>query len=281
MLKGKTPLIIAIVLGVLAGAIAYTAIKRQERAVRAGWNLVPVIVANQDIPEGTVVSYEMVSQRPIPEQFVTSSVVKPDSASYIVGQKVLVPLQAGDPLLWSQFETSKAAERLSSLVMSKGRAFSIDIQGARMSVGGWIRPNDHIDIIGAFRDPGTGDQLSMTLMQNVVVLATGKITGTTNINLVPEAERGYQTLSLLLLPEEAEILSLAADLGSLTMTLRNPNDIDLQPTRARATINTLLTGERMANLVTQRQTLIDVIRGNERSGGGSSESQHRLPGGDK
>ena len=281
MLKGKTPLIIAIVLGVLAGAIAYTAIKRQERAVRAGWNLVPVIVANQDIPEGTVVSYEMVSQRPIPEQFVTSSVVKPDSASYIVGQKVLVPLQAGDPLLWSQFETSKAAERLSSLVMSKGRAFSIDIQGARMSVGGWIRPNDHIDIIGAFRDPGTGDQLSMTLMQNVVVLATGKITGTTNINLVPEAERGYQTLSLLLLPEEAEILSLAADLGSLTMTLRNPNDIDLQPTRARATINTLLTGERMANLVTQRQTLIDVIRGNERSGGGSSESQHRLPGSEK
>ena len=269
MLKGKTPLIIAIVLGVLAGAVAYTAIKRKEREVKAGWNLVPVIVANQDIPEGTVVTYEMVSQRPIPEQFVTSSVVKPDSASYIVGQKVLVPLQAGDPLLWSQFETSKAAEKLSTLVQKKGRALSIDIQGARMSAGGWIRPNDHIDIIGAFRDPGTGDQLAVTLMQNVVVIATGKITGTTNINLIPEADRVYQTLSLLLLPEEAEILSLAADLGSLTMTLRNPEDIDIQPDRNKATIQTLLTGERIKALQETRYKTIQVIKGTESKGGDS------------
>ena len=55
---------------------------------------------------------DMVSQRSIPEQFITSSVVKPDSASYVIGQKVMVSLQAGDPLLWSQFETSRAAERL-------------------------------------------------------------------------------------------------------------------------------------------------------------------------
>jgi pilus assembly protein CpaB len=266
MLKGKTPLLIAIILGVLAGAFAFTAIKRKEKEVKSGWNLVPVIVSNQDIPEGTVVTYEMISQRPIPEQFVTSSVVKPDSASYIVGQKILVPVQTGDTLLWSQFETSKAAEKLSTIVQKKGRAVTLDVSGAKMSVGGWVRPNDHVDIIGSFRDPTSGDTMAVTLMQNVVVLATGKITGTTNINLLPETDREYQTISLLVLPEEAEIISLAAELGSLTFTLRNPEDIDVLEERGKATIQTLLTGERMKALQTLRYRTIQVIRGTEAKG---------------
>lgn len=261
MLKGKTPLIVAIVLGVLAGVIHYTAINRKKKEVMAGWNLVPVIVAATDIPEGTVVTYEMINQRPVPEQFVTSSVVKPDSASYVVGQKVLVPLQAGDPLLWSQFETSKAAEKLSTIIQKKGRAFTIDATGARMTVGGWIRPNDHIDIIGSFRDPNSNEQVAVTLMQNVVVLATGKITGTTNINLLPESDRNYDTISLLVLPEEAEILSLAAELGNLTFVLRNPEDIDVQEERGRATIQTLLTGERLKTLERVRSQSLVIIRG--------------------
>ncbi len=128
MLKGKTPLVVALVLGLLAGVVAYSAIKKKEADVRRGWNLVPVVVAAADIPEGTVVTFDMISQRSVPEQFVTSSVVKPDSASYVVNQKVLVPLQAGDPLLWSQFETTKAAERLSTKVQKKGRAITIEAE---------------------------------------------------------------------------------------------------------------------------------------------------------
>ena len=136
MLKGKTPLFIAIALALVAGAVAYLGIQREKARVRVGWNPIPVIVANQDIAEGSTLTYDMVSQRPIPEQFVTSSVVKPDSASYLIGQKVLVPVQAGDPMLWSQFETSRAAERLSNIVQKKGRALTIETSGAKMNVGG-------------------------------------------------------------------------------------------------------------------------------------------------
>jgi len=262
MLKGKTPLMIAVILGLLAGAIAYMGVQREKKRVQAGWNLVPVIVANQDIPEGTQISFDMVSQRPIPEQFVTSSVVKPDSASYVVGQKVLVPVQNGDPLLWSQFETSKAAERLSATVQKKGRALTLDASGSKMSVGGWIRPNDHVDVIGSFRDNATGEQVASILMQNVVVLATGKITGTTNVNLLPESDRQYQTITFLLLPEEAEILSLAAELGSLTLTLRHPEDIDVLESKGHTTIQTLLSGERASMLQKIRvRTMPELIKG--------------------
>ncbi|WP_410965809.1 Flp pilus assembly protein CpaB, partial [Salmonella sp. SAL4438] len=89
-----------------------------------------------------------------------------------IGQKVMVALQAGDPLLWSQFETSRAAERLTTKVMKRMRAVTIEAR-ASSAVGGWVRPNDHIDVIGTFKDPDTNQQVALTLLQNVIVLATG------------------------------------------------------------------------------------------------------------
>ncbi|MCU0701168.1 MAG: Flp pilus assembly protein CpaB [Myxococcaceae bacterium] len=262
MLKGKTPLLIAISLGLVAGLIAWSAVKKREADVRKGWNLVPVVVASVDLSEGTVVTMEMVSQRTIPEQFVTSSVVKPDSASYIINQKVLVPVQAGDPLLWSQFETTRAAERLSTKVMKKARAFTVDVKGSA-SVGGWVRPNDHVDLIGTFKDPTLGDQVAITLLQNVIVLATGRITGTTNVNLVPEGQRDYNHVTLLVIPEEAEVLALAQELGTLSLSLRNEEDVDMGVERtAHTSIRTLFDGQRMALLQERRKSAIVFIRGN-------------------
>ncbi|ATB40599.1 heat-shock protein 22.5 (Hsp22.5) [Cystobacter fuscus] len=271
MLKGKTPLIIALGLGLLAGIIAWSAIKKKEADVRRGWNLVPVVVATQDLPEGTVITFEMISQRQVPEQFVTSSVVKPDSANYVVGQKVLVALQTGDPLLWSQFETTKAAERLSTKVQKKVRAVTIDSR-VTTSVGGWVRPNDHVDVIGTFRDPQTDESVAVTLLQNVIVLATGKVTGTTNVNLIPESQREYNNITLMVIPEEAEILTLAAELGNLTLSLRNEEDVDMIEERGRATITTLLSGERTRVLEQKRREIIQIIKGSasEKSAVGSS-----------
>lgn len=93
--------------GVVAGFISYALVKKKEADVRRGWNLAPVVVAAQPIPEGTQVTYDMIRQRNVPEQFVTSSVVKPDSAAYIIDQRLNVPVQEGDMLLWSQFEAPK------------------------------------------------------------------------------------------------------------------------------------------------------------------------------
>lgn len=96
----------------LVGTAGFLWVKKKATDARRGWNLVPVVVASQDIPEGTVVTFDMINQRSMPEQFVTSSIVKPDSATYIVNQRILVPVQAGDPLLWSQFETKKLTQGL-------------------------------------------------------------------------------------------------------------------------------------------------------------------------
>jgi pilus assembly protein CpaB len=157
-------------------------------------------------------------------------------------------------------------------VQKKARAITIETKGSN-SVGGWVRPNDHVDIIGTFKDPATGEQVAVTLLQNVIVLATGKITGTTNINLVPDNQRDYNNVSLLVIPEEAEILVLSQDLGSLTLSLRNEDDIDVLEERGRATINTLLSGERTKVLQAKRFNTIQVIKG-----AAASDVRNTVPG---
>lgn len=254
------PLALAAGLMLMGFGVSYSALMKEKADVRRGWNLVPVLVATVDLSEGTVVTMEHLAQRSVPEQFVTSSVVKPDSASYVIGQKVQVAVAAGDPVLWNQFEASRAVERLATRIFKRARALAVEVKGTT-GVGGWMRPNDHVDIIGSFKDPMTNQPVAVTIMQNVMVLATGKLTGTTNVNLVPQAERTYGHVSLMLLPEEAEMLVLAQQLGRLTFTLRHEDDLDVLEERGRATIGTLLSGERTKVLQMKRFNTIQVIRG--------------------
>lgn len=86
---------------VLGAALGLFIVKRAATNARAGWNLVPVVVAAVDLRAGDVLTMEMISQRSVPEQFVTSNVVLPSAAVGAVGLKIRFPSSAGDPLLWS------------------------------------------------------------------------------------------------------------------------------------------------------------------------------------
>jgi pilus assembly protein CpaB len=254
-------LVLALGMALAAALAAYHGIKGQEASILKQWKTTLVVVADRDIAEGTVLSMEMLSQKPVPEQFVTSSVVRPRSVEAILNQRVVVPLQRGDPLLWTQLETTRTQQRLSATIEKRLRAVAIDAARSA-SVGGWVRPNDHVDVIGTFKDPQTNEDVAVTLLQNLIVLATGKITGTTNVNLLPESQRDYQSVSLLVGPEEAEILTLAAQQGQLTLSLRNEDDSDTLRDRGRTTLRTLLSGERSRQLQESRQrSSIRIMRG--------------------
>ena len=57
-----------------------------------------MVVAAVDVPAGAALTFDMITQRSVPEQFVDSRMVKPDSASYVIGQKMEGPLKAGNIL---------------------------------------------------------------------------------------------------------------------------------------------------------------------------------------
>ena len=124
-----------------------------------------------------------------------------------------------------------------------------------------MRPNDHIDVVGTFKDPETNQQVALTLLQNVVVLATGKLTGNTNINMVPEGERTYGNVTLMVVPEEGEILMLAQELGNLSLSLRNDDDLDTINNRLPTSARTLFDGERRSIHQKERAAIIEILRG--------------------
>ena len=77
--------VLAVTLSLFAGSLAHADEPR-----------VQIIVAAVDIPAGTKVTIEMLSQRSIPKQFATSSIVKPDSVSYVINQSTKRAMLQGD-----------------------------------------------------------------------------------------------------------------------------------------------------------------------------------------
>lgn len=277
MLQGKYPLLVALVLGLFAGVVAYSAIKSRERAVREGWDTKRVLCATVDIVEGTELDEDMIAVCEMPERFVTDSFIivpEGDREGLIMpyGQRVLVPLRPRDPILYSHFESQRDFT-LSEMIPAKGRAMALEVT-EKNSVAQWIRPNDHVDVVGTFRDPETREMVTVTLLQNIIVLATGRITGMNTY--IPEEDKRYNHVIVLVLPEEAEILTLAQETGTLTLTLRNPEDLEKKEDDRKYKVDgkSLLTGERTAALDAKRVKTfqpqgVEIIRGSQSQRQGS------------
>jgi len=257
MLKGKTPLIVAVVLALVAVVVAWRAIRMRELEVTRGWQLQDVIVAGADIQPGTFLSNDSVMVDKMPRKFIYESVLVPADMEVALGREVIVPIKRGEPIHWYQLQGIRSLERLSKAVRPRGRAVSMDVN-ERSAVGLWVRPNDHVDVLGTFRDPNSNQMVAVTLLQNIIVLATGAVTAASQTT---RSDNSYSTITLFVLPEEAEILVLAQELGSLYLSLRNAEDISIFEERARTTISTLLTGERVKKLQERRYQTIQIIRG--------------------
>ncbi len=225
--------------------------KEKLEKMQKGWELMPVVVANRDIVEGSVLDYDMVAKNVIPERFVTPSIVKPNDFEKVVGQRLAVPLMRGDPLLWTTFRMENSHIRLSSDVRKKGRAVSIKVDEAT-GVAGLIRTNDHVDVLRTYSDPRTKKMVCTTLLEDVIVLATGEITGKTNLSQIKEDQRKYSTVTLIVLPEEAEILALASSQGVLSLALRNPEDSSTRGKGSKATLKDLKSEKKRKNLKRKR-----------------------------
>ena len=119
---------------------------------------------------------------------------------------------------------------LGAEVQKKARGYTVET--ASMGGAAVLRATDHVDIVAVVTDPDSKKQIAVTLLQNVVVLA----------NASPAAGEPRQ-LTLLVIPEEAQLLAVAKAAGSLSATLRNPDDLDVLEQRNGATVSSALTGQ--------------------------------------
>src|SRR5581483_2256204 len=128
----------------------------------------------------------------------------------ILGRPVSGKIAAGDDILWSDLELQKssATRQLSAAVQRGQRALTIPVDMSG-SLAGMLKPGDRIDILGTFaRGQGT-DWATVTLLQNVLVIATGDIRGDGEESSGGGSAQGPRTFSNITVSvdlEEAELL---------------------------------------------------------------------------
>lgn len=265
MLKGWVPIAVAVLLGLGAFAAAYTSIKVREAEVTRGWDLVEVLTYKESMRPGAVVTNDSLDVSVMPRRFFHQSVIMtPQYKGEAIAKELLVHVEQGQPVHWYQLAGLREQDLLSSQVREGFRAVTINVSEAT-SVAHWITPNDAIDVIGSFRDPTKRQLTTVTLLQNVSVLATGRTSAI--VGSSREGSEDYTSITLQVLPQEAEILVLATEIGNLHLTLRNRSDQGVLEQRARTTIETLITGTRLEELERRRVKTIEIIRGLQKQGG--------------
>lgn len=92
----------------------------------------PVIVAVEDLPAGTVLTKERLSQRGLPEQFIYEGMVQPAQVSTLIGLAIRKPLMAGEPVLASSVVHPGSVEDLCGQLAEAAHAHKDEVARAKL-----------------------------------------------------------------------------------------------------------------------------------------------------
>lgn len=244
-MKQKLVLIVSLSFGLLAAVFTrmYLSAKDAEVAqMKAAWRerhgVMDVLCFKKDVPGGSIISRDCFGKKTVPKTGLRGQALTEENLPSIIGRRLVLGRRKGEIVFWADIEGGNPmAGGLASDVRKLMRAVSINASGAA-AVSGMVRPNDHVDVIGTFtfpvtmKDGSVRDELvTCTILQNVLVLATGKDTAKSALRGSSIGGQSYSTVTLEVTPREAEMLVFAEQIkGRLVLTLRNRNDISYEKT---------------------------------------------------
>jgi pilus assembly protein CpaB len=236
-------LIVALIAGGAAAYLAMNMINQepaQSTTVQAAAPVAPaietdeVLVAVRDMPLGTTIDAGNVAWRAWPLSGIAGTYILrsqlPNGVEELAGTIVRSEFFAGEPI--TQAKLTRTEGGLLSAILPAGmRAIALTIS-TDTSAGGFILPNDRVDVImtrrsQAFED-GAERFITETILTNVRVLAIDQTIAEQNGVAVVVG----RTATLELTPMQAEILTVAQQMSDrLTLALRSLADADapIQP----------------------------------------------------
>jgi pilus assembly protein CpaB len=150
---------------------------------------------------------------------------RPDAIEKLSGSIARAPFVTGEPIREAKLVNANGAGFMAAILPSGMRAISTQIS-PETGAGGFILPNDRVDVILTQRDraaekaTGSEVQTSETILSNVRVLAIDQTVQEKNGQKVVVGK----TATLELSPRQVETLTLAQHLGSLSLALRSITD---------------------------------------------------------
>jgi pilus assembly protein CpaB len=185
-------------------------------------SLQDVLVLSGDVPMGSPIANNIAWQSwpadGVNANFITRT-AEPEALEKLKGSVARVAMYAGEPLRRSKL-IGEGQSFMSSILPTGMRAVATAIS-ADTSAGGFILPNDFVDVIMTRRsDTGNAGSgfTTETILKNIRVLAIDQT--------IQEDEEGKktrvgQTATLELTPKQAEIITVAQQMADrLTLALR-------------------------------------------------------------
>ncbi len=239
-MKQKIILLVAL----LAGLAAFILSKQNYESFKAEYqrqfNTVTVIAAARDLVPGTKITLDDIGKKSVFAKAVTGRVFKEDEFPELIGKKVLFMVKTGTPLNWNDVDMPyRGLSGLSGMIVRGERAIAFAVDNVS-AVSGHVKPNDHVDILGTFNFPGQGkghsggglaETVTLTILQDVTILATGRNTGRRGLEMEVSERFGgeqYNAVTVAVTPREAEMLIFASSKGKLALALRNREDVSVE-----------------------------------------------------
>lgn len=228
--------VFSLLFAVAAGWLTYGYLQKEMNSVRS---VQPqrVVVAATDIPIGTAIQQSQLKVASWPKDSIP-----PGSAQdpgLVVNRVAIRPITKGDAVTEPKLKpkTGAAGSGFMTYVVPEGhRAVTVGVNEVA-GVAGFLTPSDRVDVIVTTPVPNNEkESISKIVLENVPILATGQVTDQKEGKPVV-----VPTVTLDLVPQDAEKLVLSASKGSLQLLLRNISDTSHVESRG-ATIGRVLGG---------------------------------------
>lgn len=219
--------VLAVAVGAAGGAaiLAKTMLPGQQATVveTPALKTTQVLVAAKELTLGSRVKPGDLGWQDWPENGVNPSFInrssKPGAMKDMEGTIARVPLLKGEPVNENKLVNAGEGGFMSVILGAGRRAVSLKIS-PESGAGGFILPNDRVDVILTRKDNASENVISETILKNVRILA---------IDQTVKEEEGRKvvvgkTATMELTQDQAELLSLAERRGQLSLALRSLAD---------------------------------------------------------
>ena len=203
---------VALLLAFLAAWVANRWI--QGRAVPD--KAVSVVVAATEIPFGAKLQEHEVKLIPWPENAVPQGAYS--STKDVIGKVTMNKFYPNEIISEKRISEYLGGSTLSALITKEYRAISVRVDDV-VGVAGFILPGNKVDILSTKTDRSTNKATTLTLLQNIKVLAVDQ-----EASQEKEKPAIVRAVTLEIKPEQAEIIVQAMQEGTIQLALRNPLD---------------------------------------------------------
>jgi pilus assembly protein CpaB len=221
----RTVLILALALVSGLSAVAGLNVLRQPVMAAQAPETVSVVVAVADISRFTTISTDMLTTHPYPKDLVPSGALT--SMQEALDRVVFTPILKDEPILNGKLAAKGLGRGMAAGIPTGMQAKTISVPTMSSGVAGFILPGNKVDVLltvtsNGSKDDPTGGGSATPLLQAVEVLAVDQRVDAPAENKVNPKE--MRSVTLLVTPRQAAMLTLGERKGTLDLSLRNPND---------------------------------------------------------